>query len=338
MLLILFNPSVFNPFSFSLNRKLRHFQRHLDFAYSTLGSIESYVDLSSRTLDLLNPAARRKASSPDSKKDSVLFLFMAKVFYMDKWSGMVHARTEGRSQVAEPGIAQGLRQDLRQDLRQGLRQDLRHGLRQDLRQDLRPDLRHDLRHSLHHDLRQDLRPDLRQDLRHGLRQDLRHDLCQGLHQDLRHSLRHDLRQDLRQTRPVSRPVARPEACPEARPVARQRARPEARPEAIPEVGQERRRRQVAPPHVAKWESMEPERWQECLKAAEQRRCVQVSAVHVAARAESLDHYGLRQHLAERPEEAPRRRVNSVPSIARPDRHSPDPANYTDAWTRPVRRR
>ena len=55
------------------------------------------------------------------------------------------------------------------------------------------------------------------------------------------------------------------------------------------------------------------------------RRVQVAAVTAAPR--SPDHYGLEQAATQRPEEAHRRRLKSVTSIARPPSREPDPADY-----------
>ena len=247
---------------------------------------------------------------------------------MSRQSDLVRARDLGRSEVAEPGLNECLRQDLRpilcHNLRELLRRDLRPDLHRDLRGDLREDLHFNLRHGLRHDLRQDLRPGLHQDLRHGLRNDLRRDLAPGLHQDLHIILRHDVRQDLHQ----ARPGARPEARPPSRPVARLRVNLAAAP-----AVRGSHRRQVAPLRV---DDSKAEEWVRSLEAADRR--VQVSAMRVAPREVSSDHYGPRRHLAERPEEAPRRRVMSVQGIAPQEDRVPDPADYEDVWTRPARRR
>ena len=254
---------------------------------------------------------------------------------MSQLNDLIRARDLGRAEVAEPG------------------------LREILRQDLRPILRHDLQQIL----RRDLRPGLHQDLRHGLRVDLRRDLAPGLHRDLRHRLQVDLRRDLGQEllqdpearpdeRTKSRPEARPSAnlaaapalCqellqdPEARPDVRPKLRPEARPSASLAAAQALHRvphrRQVAPLRVDDSEATsEADEWVRCVEASDRR--VQMSAVSVAPREPSPDHFGLRCHLAKRPEEAPRRKVANA-TAAEPQRGSePDPSNV---WLWPAGRR
>ena len=66
----------------------------------------------------------------------------------------------------------------------------------------------------------------------------------------------------------------------------------------------------------------------CIEAADRR--VQVSANRVTPRETSPDHYGLRRHLTERPEEVPKRRARSVASVARQEESNYDPADYTGA--------
>ena len=61
-------------------------------------------------------------------------------------------------------------------------------------------------------------------------------------------------------------------------------------------------------------------------------------MRAAPRSPSPDHYGLRRHLAERQEGAPRRRIVSVDAVAPQEEAVPDPADYFGVWMRPARRR
>ena len=82
------------------------------------------------------------------------------------------------------------------------------------------------------------------------------------------------------------------------------------------------------------DSSEAKAWEACAERWD-RRVVQVSAVIATPTGErSPDHYGLGQQLAQWPEEAPRRRVKSVISVARPSEREPDSDDYEGVWVRP----
>ena len=72
---------------------------------------------------------------------------------------------------------------------------------------------------------------------------------------------------------------------------------------------------------------EAEAWEACLERWDRR--VQVAAITAAP--SDPDHYNLRQAATQRPVEAPRRRLKSVVSVARPPSREPDPADYEGVW-------